>query len=55
MVQSFILIFAFIWLFAAFFALSKASDTRTYIAGWSSLIIANIYMVGSHVISALGG
>jgi hypothetical protein len=53
--QLFILTLAFIWLAVAIFAFFNASDTRTYVVGWSALIIANIHLVGSHIISALGG
>jgi hypothetical protein len=53
--QTLILILALIWLIVASFTFFKASDTHTYIVGWSALIIANIHLVGSYIITALGG
>jgi hypothetical protein len=53
--QTLILVLATIWMAVAIFSFFTASDTRTYIAGWSALVIANIHLVGSHLITALGG
>jgi hypothetical protein len=53
--QIFMLILAVTWLLLAYFTFYNASDTRTYIAGWSALVITNIHLVGSYIITALGG
>jgi hypothetical protein len=53
--QTLILTLALIWLIVASFTFFAVSDTRTYVAGWSALVIANIHLVGSYIITALGG
>jgi hypothetical protein len=50
--QIFLIIMGAMWLIVGSLALYHH---KSEVAGWASFTIANIYIVGSHIISAIGG